>query len=316
MRIVFMGTPDFSVGALERILEAGHEVVAVVTQPDQKRGRGKELQYTPVKACALSHGIEVYQPPKVKSEDAVAKLRTYDAQLFVVVAFGQILSQEILDMPQYGCINIHASLLPKYRGAAPIQWAVIDGEPVSGVTIMQMDVGLDTGDMMIQEAIALDEKETGASLHDKLSVLGAKLVVEAIAGIEVGTITYTKQNEEETCYAKMLHKSIGEIDFSQSAVEIERLIRGLNSWPSAYTKYNGKTLKIWNAMVEEYQSQEDSGTVVEVRKNAIHVQTGSGILVIQEVQLEGKKRMEVKDFLLGNEMVVGTILGNEVKSEQ
>lgn len=313
MKIVFMGTPDFSVQALEYIIKSNHEVVAVVTQPDKKRGRGKEVQHTPVKECAMQHGIEVFQPLKIKTDEAVKRLRTYTADLFVVVAFGQILSKEILEMPKYGCINIHASLLPKYRGAAPIQWAIIDGERESGVTIMKMDEGLDTGDIMLKESIVLDGKETGESLHDKLMDLGAKLVLDAIEGIEQGTITYTKQDDSETCYAKMLDKSLGKIDFTQSAIEIERLIRGLNSWPSAYTYLGNKTLKIWDATVIDHKKQQDGnqkiGSILEITKDSFTVQTGDGALRIQDLQLEGKKRMKVRDFLLGNQLQVGTMLG-------
>ncbi|MFI3200671.1 MAG: methionyl-tRNA formyltransferase [Eubacteriales bacterium] len=313
MRIVFMGTPDFSVQALEALIKANHQVVAVVTQPDKQRGRGKALQFTPVKECATKYGIEVFQPVKIKTTEAVEQLKTYGADLFVVVAFGQILSQEILEMPKYGCINIHASLLPKYRGAAPIQWAIIDGEQESGVTIMKMDEGLDTGDMMIKESIVLDPRETGESLHDRLMELGGKLVIEAIDGIETGTITYTPQEDSHTCYAKMLTKSLGNIDFEKSAVEIERLIRGLNSWPSAYTHFRQKTLKIWEAMVisKEVVQGEDMeiGSIIEISKDSFIVQTGEGALEIQEVQLEGKKRMKVRDFLLGNQLQVGEKLG-------
>ncbi len=306
-----MGTPDFSVPALEQIIGAGHEVVAVATQPDQKKGRGKAMQHTPVKECALAHGIEVFQPVKIKDAEAVAQLKTYKADLYVVVAFGQILSKEILEMPKYGCVNIHASLLPKYRGAAPIQWAIIDGEKASGVTIMKMDVGLDTGDMMIQESIPLSPEETGESLHDTLSQMGGRLILEAIKGLEEGTITYTPQEDEKSCYAKMLTKSLGAIDFIKEAESIERLIRGLNPWPSAYTHFGNKTLKIWEANVIEEDTLEMPGTITEVRKDAIMVQTGKGQLMLNDVQLEGKKRMKVRDFLLGNQVTVGMVLGKK-----
>ena len=319
MKIVYMGTPDFSVGALEALLAAGHEVVAVVTQPDKPRGRGKEMQVTSVKECALSHNIPVFQPVRIKTAEAVEELRKFQADIFVVAAFGQLLSKEILEMPKYGCINIHASLLPKYRGAAPIQWAILDGEAETGVTIMQMDVGLDTGDMLLKRAIPILNTDTGESLHDKLAVLGAQLIVEALEQIEQGTISPVKQEESETCYARMLDKKMGCVDFATEAVVIERLIRGLNSWPSAYTYLDGKTMKIWEAAVvteEEIQTvcstgtdREEPGTIVAVDKEAIYVKTGKDFLKILQIQMEGKKRMSTREFMLGHEFRTGTILG-------
>lgn len=309
MRVVFMGTPDFAVGALEAIVQAGHEVAAVVTQPDKPKGRGKEMQFPPVKECAVKYGIPVFQPVKVKTEEAVETLRSYQADVFVVAAFGQILSKEILTMPKYGCINIHASLLPKYRGAAPIQWAVINGEEESGVTIMQMDEGLDTGDMLLKGAVKLEEKETGESLYHKLSIEGARLIVEALPKIEAGELKPVKQEDAQSTYAGKLSKSSGCIDWKKSAAEIERLIRGLNSWPSAYTSYHGKTLKIWEADAVERKETGEAGTVAEVSKTSIFINTKDGQLSLNSVQLEGKKRMAVKDFLLGYKIEAGEKLG-------
>ena len=310
MNIVFMGTPDFAVGALEAIIEAGHRVAAVVTQPDKPKGRGKEIQMTPVKECAVAHGIPVFQPVKVKDAEAVDMLRSYDADIFVVAAFGQILSEEILAMPKYGCVNIHASLLPKYRGSAPIQWAIINGESVSGVTIMQMDRGIDTGDMLMKAEVAIGPRETGDSLHDKLAAAGAKLIVEALIKIENGDVTPVKQNDDEASYAKLLQKSMGKIDWQKSAQELDRLIRGLISWPGAATVYRGKTLKIWKEeTTHTYAGGSEPGTVVLVEKEAFYVQTGNGCLKILEVQPEGKKRMAVRDFLLGYQVKEGEILG-------
>ncbi len=316
MRIVFMGTPDFAVGALEAILQAGHQVAAVVTQPDKPKGRGKEIQVPPVKACAMAHGIPVFQPVKVKEKEAVETLRGYNADIFVVAAFGQLLSEEILSMPKYGCVNIHASLLPKYRGAGPIQWAIINGEEKTGVTIMQMDKGLDTGDMLLKEEVVIDPKETGDSLHDKLAAVGAGLIVEALARLERGELVPEKQTEEETCYAKRLQKSMGRIDWQQSAGKLDCLIRGLISWPGAYTVLRGKNLKIWEAVAGSGSAPEDSaarpdpdavlpGTVVAVTREAFYVKTGEGLLKILAVQPEGKKRMPVKEFLLGYQVKVG-----------
>lgn len=322
MNVVFMGTPDFAVGALNAIIEAGHRVTAVVTQPDKPKGRGKEVQMTPVKECAIAHGIPVFQPVKVKDARAVETLRGYEADVFVVAAFGQILSEEILNMPKYGCINIHASLLPKYRGSAPIQWAIINGEKMTGVTIMQMDKGIDTGDMLMKTEVEIEPKETGDSLHDKLAEAGARLIVEALPRIEKGDITPVKQNDDESCYARMLQKSMGRIDWQQSAGKLDHLIRGLISWPGAFTYYRGKMLKIWEEEVaasEELLSKDvtvhtgiegaEPGTVVRVEKDAFYVQTGDGVLKILSVQPEGKKRMAVKDYLLGYQMKVGEKLG-------
>ena len=242
MRIIFMGTPDFSVPTLKSLVEAGHEVAAVVTQPDKPKGRGKAVQMTPVKEQALEYGIPVYQPLKVRDPAFVETVRQLAADVIVVVAFGQIIPKSILDMPKYGCVNIHASLLPKYRGAAPIQWAVIDGERESGITTMMMAEGLDTGDMLEKTVVVLDEKETGGSLHDKLSLVGGKLILSTLQKLEDGAITPTPQTGEGTCYAKRLTKELGDVDWSAPAVSIERLIRGLNPWPSAYTSWNGKTV--------------------------------------------------------------------------
>ena len=232
MRIVFMGTPDFSVPALKALVEAGHQVIAVVTQPDKPKGRGKEVQMTPVKIQAMEYGIPVYQPAKVREASFVEVLQGMEADVYVVIAFGQLLPKAVLELPKYGCINIHASLLPKYRGAAPIQWCVIDGERETGITTMMMDVGLDTGDMLEKTVIPIEEKETGGSLHDKLSLAGGALILSTLKKLEEGTLVRTPQTDEGTCYAKMLTKSLGDIDWNQSAVSIERLIRGLNPCPN------------------------------------------------------------------------------------
>lgn len=308
MKVVYMGTPDFAVGPLEAIIKAGHEVTAVVTQPDKPKGRGKEMAMSPVKECALQYHIPVLTPVKIKAAEAVEELKQYPADIFVVAAFGQILSEEILNMPKYGCINIHASLLPKYRGAAPIQWSIIDGEEETGITIMQMDKGLDTGDILFQKRVAITAEETGESLFDKLALTGAEFVVEALERIEKGDVHPIKQEDEKSSYAKMLSKSVGKIDWTQSAVAIERLIRGLNSWPSAYTTYKGKQLKIWSATVEPHEAGEP-GTVAKVSKDAVYIRTGEGALALKEIQLEGKKRMTTKEFLLGRSFEEGEKLG-------
>lgn len=305
MKIIYMGTPDFAVEPLEALIKAGHEVTAVVTQPDKQKGRGKEVQMTPVKECALAHNIPVLQPVKIKEPKAVEELRKYPADIIVVAAFGQLLSEEILTMPRFGCVNIHASLLPKYRGAAPIQWAVINGEEKSGVTIQQMAKGLDTGDMLIKREVVLDVKETGASLFDKLMYVGAELIVELLPLIEQGKVIPEKQDEAQATHVTRLTKEMGNIDFGKDAVSIERLIRGLNSWPSAYTYFKGKTLKIWEADLTGNKAEAKPGEIVAIGKDFIEVATGEGTLYLRSVQLEGKKRVSVKDFLLGYEVKAG-----------
>lgn len=309
MKIIFMGTPDFSVGTLEALVQAGHEVVLAVTQPDKPKGRGKEVSFSPVKAKALELGIPVFQPRRIRDEESVLELGKYEADVMVVIAFGQILPKEILAMTRYGCINVHASLLPKYRGAAPIQWAVIEGEEISGVTTMQMDEGLDTGDMIEKTEVALDKKETGGSLHDKLAQAGAKLCVSTLNKIEKGTAVFTRQGESPTAYAKQLDKKLGEIDWSQPADKIERLIRGLNPWPSAYTMWDGRVMKLWEAEVIQEDSGREPGTIVHVDKKTFRVQTGKGELQVLALQLPGKKRMEADAFLRGYHLEEGLILG-------
>ena len=310
MKIIFMGTPDFAVGTLRSLAEAGHEITLVVSQPDKPKGRGHAMVPTPVKVVAEELGIPVFQPVKIREAKDV--LEKTEADVCVVAAFGQIIPASILHMKKYGCINVHASLLPKYRGAAPIQWAVIDGEKESGVTIMQMDEGLDTGDMLAKAIVPLDEKETGGSLFDKLSEAGGRLCVETLAKLEKGEITPEKQGESPTAYASMLDKKMGNIDWNKSAVAIERLVRGLNPWPSAYTHLDGKTLKIWACdVLPQSASKGESGEILEVTKDAIHVQTGDGILVLREIQLAGKARMDAGAFLRGYKVVPGTVLSAE-----
>lgn len=310
MRVIFMGTPDFATGTLEEIVKAGHEVVGVVTQPDKPKGRGKTMMPTPVKETALKYNLPVYQPRKVREPEFVEVLRSLKPDVMVVAAFGQIITKEILEMPKYGCINVHASLLPAYRGAAPIQWAVINGDKESGVTIMQMDEGIDTGDMIEKAVVPIAEDETGGSLFDKLSHTGAKLCVKVLKDLEEGTAVREKQPEESTTpYAKMIDKKMGEVDWKKSAKEIEQLIRGLNPWPSAYTKVHGKTLKLWKAKVLLETSQMKPGQIVKVTKDSLAVQTGQGMLEIQELQLEGKKRMDTSSFLRGYALAEGESLG-------
>ena len=298
MRILFMGTPEFAVGTLEALIHSRHEVVAVVTQPDRPKGRGNAVKFPPVKEAALAHGIPVLQPLKVREPEVVEQLRAFAPDLIAVAAFGQLLPKAILEMPRYGCVNVHASLLPKYRGAAPIQWAVINGEAESGVTTMMMSRGLDKGDMLKKSVVRLDPKETGDSLHDKLAALGGPLLLETIDELEQGTIVRVPQDDAQSSYAPMLTKELGRIDWSKPADELERLVRGLNSWPSAYTRLHGKTLKIWDADVVSASGGEP-GKVLQADKNGLVIQAGEGALRIVLLQLEGKKRMEADAFLRG-----------------
>ena len=321
MKIVFMGTPDFAVPALKALAEsAKHEVSLVVTQPDRPRGRSGKPAPSDVKLCAEQYDIPVFQPEKVREEAAVERLRRENADIFVVAAFGQLLPKTILEMPRFGCINIHGSLLPAYRGAAPVQWAVLDGQKEAGDTIMQMNEGLDTGDILMQESIPLSADETAGSLYDKLSSMGGPLLLKALDAIEAGAVTPVPQGDSGTHYAKMLRKEMGNIDWTKSAEEIGRLVRGLNPWPSAYTHWNGKMLKIW--MAETVTQEELSalgcdekngmdlkeaqpGTVMIVTKDTLMVQTGDGLLALTELQMEGKKRMPVQAFLMGCRMQTG-----------
>lgn len=314
MKIIFMGTPDFAVGTFEALLQAGHEITLAVTQPDKPKGRGKTMQFPPVKEAAMAHGVEVFQPRRIREPECIEYLRKFQADIIVVVAFGQILPKEILDMPSKGCINVHASLLPDYRGAAPIQWAVINGEQVTGVTTMRMDEGLDTGDMIMKEEVALEQGETGGSLFERLAQTGAELCVRTLTAIEEGTAVYTPQDHTKATHTTMIKKELGEIDWTKPAEELECLIRGLNPWPSAYTKLKGKTLKIWKASVEESSKQagcQEAGIVIEAGRDGFIVQTGQGRLKLLEVQLEGKKRMETDAFLRGYPVETGTRLGKE-----
>ncbi len=316
MKVVYMGTPDFAVNTLEEIVKAGHEVAMVVTQPDKAKGRGKKVMYTPVKEKAMELNLPIAQPEKVREEAFVGKLEQIAPDVIVVVAFGQILPESILKIPRYGCINVHASLLPAYRGAAPIQWAVIDGLEETGVTTMYMEKGLDTGDIICQSRVKLTKDETGGSLFDRLAQEGAVLLIKTLDQLEAGTATRTKQDDQISSYAKMLTKDMGKLDFSRDAVMLERLIRGLNPWPSAYTYFQQKMLKVFSAQVvseEEIESmgQKDAGCgcIIAVDKQSFTIRCQTGGLRILNLQLEGKKRMDTQAFLLGCKMETGEVLG-------
>lgn len=313
MRIVFMGTPDFAVGSLKALAEAGkYEIVSVITQPDRPKGRGRQMLMTPVKEYALSQGFEVHQPQRVKTPEFVAQLREMNPDLIVVAAFGQLLSQEILSMPKYGCINVHASLLPKYRGAAPIHYAIMQGEKESGVTIMQMDIGMDTGDMIKKVVVPIGENMTMGELHDELKVKGAELLLEVIDDIDAGKAQPEKQNDEEATYASLLKRDMERIDWSKAAADIHNLIRGFNPAPGAFTKLpDGKNLKIWGSRLTDKTATTEPGTVVEATKHSFFVACGEGVLEIIEVQPESKKRMAAQVFINGRGVQVGDVLGKE-----
>ena len=313
MKIVFMGTPEYAAEALEALVGAGHEVVAAVTQPDKAKGRSKTLLPPPVKVCACKHGIPVLQPRRIKKPEAVAELRQYPADVYVVAAFGQILSQEILDIPPYGCLNIHASLLPGYRGASPIQHVILNGEEKTGITIMQMDVGIDTGDILYQKEIPIRDDDNYETLHDKLAVLGGQAITEALVLLEEGKLVPEKQQEDLSCYAPLIGKEMGELDFSRGAVELDRRIRAMTPWPSAYTSYQGKQLKIWKAkpVISVNTFGRSPGEILSVDKDSVTVAAGEGALRIYELQMEGRKRMTAHDFLLGVRMQPGEVLAGK-----
>lgn len=310
MRIVFMGTPDFAVGSLQALCESGkHEILAVVTQPDRPKGRGNKLLQTPVKEYALAQGLTVYQPQKVKTPEFVELLHELQPELIVVAAFGQFLSKEILELPKYGCINVHASLLPKYRGAAPIQYAIIKGEKESGVTIMQMDIGMDTGAMLDKVVVPIAENTTMGELHDALREQGAALLLQVIDKIAAGTAVAEPQDDAQATYATLLDRSMEHIDWSKTAQEVHNLIRGFNPAPSTFTKLpNGKSLKIWGSKMTDKSSAAAAGTVIETGKHSFFVACGEGVLEITEVQPESKKRMPAQVFLNGRGVQEGDLL--------
>lgn len=309
MKIVFMGTPEIAVPCLQKIIDEGHEVLAVVTQPDKPKGRGKKLAMPPVKELAIENNIQVYQPVKAREESFVKILEEMNPDLIVVVAFGQILPQSILDIPKYGCVNVHVSLLPKYRGAAPINWVIINGEEKTGVTTMYMDAGLDTGDIILKKEMQLTDEITAGELHDEMMFIGADALKETIDLIAKGEAPREKQNDEETSYAPIMNKTLGNIDWSKSSKDIHNLIRGVNPWPSAYTLYEGHTMKIWKTTVLDSISEEVPGTILSVSKDGIEVSTKDNILLIKEIQMSGKKRMLVSEYIKGNSINTKVILG-------
>lgn len=315
MRAVFMGTPEIAAIVLKSVLASRHEVIAVVTQTDKPKGRGHEMAFPPVKEVALEAGIPVLQPQRARDEAFIEELRALNPDIILVAAYGKLLPKAILDMPKFGCINVHASLLPKYRGASPIQWAVLNGDEKSGVTIMHMAETMDTGDIIMTEEVVLAKDETAGTLHDKLADIGGPLLVTAMDALETGRAPRIRQNDEEATHVTMLDKTMGNMDFSKSAVQLERWIRGLNPWPTAYTKLDSKMLKLWKAEVvpaEELKKEEKvgmPGTILAVGKDSFDVLTGDGALRIKELQLEGKRKMTAEEFLRGFKLEAGTVLG-------
>ena len=311
MKIVYMGTPDFAVLPLEALFSDGHEILLVVTQPNKPKGRGHKLQAPPVKEFALMHNIPVYQPESAKTDEAYEYLKSFDADIFIVAAYGQILQQRVLDIPKYGCVNIHASLLPQYRGAAPIQWSIIRGEKVTGVTTMQMNAGLDTGDMLVKEEVVITASDTGETLHDKLAIAGVNTIRETLKQIEAGTLSPVPQDDSLSCYAPMISKKTGYIDFSMSAEEIYNLVRALNPYPYASTVYSGTRFKVIDATVVAGDFSGEIGEILDVTKDGILVKCGTDALLITDVQFEGKKKMPVGEYIKGNTIEKGIILGEE-----
>lgn len=308
MKIVFMGTPEFAVPSLERLIKE-FGVKAVFTQPDRPKGRGKKLAMSPVKEVALRENIMVFQPQKLREDrEAIEFLKKLSPDFIIVVAYGQILSREILDIPKYGCINLHASLLPKYRGAAPINWAIINGEKLSGNTTMFMDEGLDTGDMLLKNKYTIEDDTTAGELHDKLMESGGELLVKTINGLVEGTIKPEKQQHDQSCYASMLDKKMAKINWNLESEKIKNLIRGLNPWPLAYTYYKGTRMKIYEAEVIDKKENFLPGYIVDVSKEGIKVATKDGILLLKKIQFPSKKPMYVEEYIRGNEIEKGTIL--------
>ena len=309
MNIMFMGTPDFAIPSLEALYDAGHNVCCVITQPDKPKGRGHKMAHPPVYECAESHGTPVYQPENLKKENFEHILTQHNPDLIAVVAYGKILPEYVLEFPKYGCINVHGSLLPKYRGAAPMQWCLINGEKKTGITTMYMAKGLDTGDMLLKAEVDITDDDNYETIHDKLNVLGAKLLVETVAALESGTAVRTPQDDALSCYSPMIDKNTARIDWSKPAEDIKNLVRGLYPFPRAYTTLEGKQLKIEKTAVCPKGSDAAPGSVTDVSKTSFTVACGEGTaLVVTQVQLEGKKSMDVQSFLLGNSIEKGTVL--------
>lgn len=305
LRIIFMGTPQFACPTLQMLIDRGENVVAVVTQPDRPKGRGQQLQQPPVKELALKYGIPVMQPLKVRGAEAVEEIRSFNPELIIVVAFGQILPKVLLDIPHFGCINIHASLLPRYRGAAPLNWCLINGEVETGITTMMMDVGLDTGDMLLTKTTAITPEDDASSLHDRLSNLGAATMAETLDLLKGGKLAPVKQDDSLSCYAPMLKKELGEISWHATTTSIMNLVRGVTPWPGAYTRIDGKVIKVHK--VRAGFGSGAPGEILSVGREGIEAATADGSIIIEELQLEGKKRLKAAEFLAGCRLEPGSI---------
>lgn len=311
MKVLFMGTPDFALGCLLALIENKYDVCGVFTQPDKPKGRGYELSASPVKQMALEKNIPVFQPSTLKNGEAFEIIKELNPDIIVVVAYGKILPKDILDFPKFGCINIHASLLPKLRGAAPINFAIINGDKKTGVTSMYMNEGLDTGDMLLKEEVEINDDQTAGELFEVLSVLGARVLIKTLEKIKDNTITRQPQDESMATYASIIDKKLGKIDFNKSALQVHNLIRGTNPWPGAFASLNGKTMKVLKSKIKNEIKEAPPGEVIFAdTKNGLVISCGEGAIIIQQLQFEGKKRMEATEFLKGNKIEIGTILGN------
>ena len=308
LRTVFMGTPDFALQTLQGLIDAGCNLVGVYTQPDRPKGRGKQMAAPPVKELARQHGIPVYQPQKLRQPEVVAELEALAPDLIVVVAYGQILPKSVLDIPTHGCINVHASLLPKYRGAAPINKAIIDGATETGITTMYMDVGLDTGDMLVKMTLPISAEETAGELHDRLAVLGRETMEETLRQLCAGTLQREVQDDTRSTYAPMMKKEDGRIDWSRSALDVHNLVRGLDPWPGAYTSLDGELLKLARTTPQD-NGDAPPGTVIAADRDGVRIACGNGSLLVKELQLAGRKRLAAADFLRGCPLQPGTGLG-------
>lgn len=304
-----MGTPQFAVPSLRVLLNSGHDVIGVFTQPDKPSGRGQKINITPVKEEALKHNIPIFQPDTLRDLEVIKNIKKLNPDIIIVIAYGQILPKEILQIPDYGCVNVHASLLPKYRGAGPINWAIINGEKSTGITTIYMDTGLDTGDILLKKEIKIGEDETAGELHDRLMNIGAEVLNNTIDLIKAGKIQPVPQNHYEASYAPMLTKELGRIDWNKSAGNIKNLIRGTIPWPTAYTTYDGRIMKIWKSNVIHSNEKYNPGMILEIKRDCIFIATAENILSIEELQFSGKKRMSVTQYLIGNNIETGKILG-------
>lgn len=308
MKVLFMGTPDFSVPTLEALYKAGHEILLVVSQADKAKGRGKKVAHTPVKEKALQLELPVFQPENVNSKESIDTIKNTNPDVIVVVAYGQILKEDILKIPKYGCINVHASLLPKYRGAAPINWAIINGEKHTGITTMMMEKGLDSGDMLLKTETEINEEETAGQLHDRLMNMGAELLIETLKKIDSGVLVKTPQNHNEATYASMMTKDLGKINWNESAINIKNLVRGTQPWPGAYAMYKDINVKILEVDIVDKSVEGDNGEVVKVTEEGIFVNALDKCVVLKQIQFPGKRSMTISEFLRGNQFETGVLL--------